>query len=219
VIGGCLGVLAGVCAGAVAADWQEAREVADMQRRTAAFEASLDVAAPPPAEGIRALLAQSGRVVVEPALADRIGEADLATAEELLASSDVDLHLAYLRAPYDRSLGYYIPSSAVAQWAAGVGETGHYVVLFDDGTLHTAAVGLEDGYVFAQSKGQPGPALVRVAEEMTTLEAEPLTLSEPSGSDYWGGVGGGIGAALLFGGLLVVPAFLALRFAVSRRGG
>lgn len=215
-VGAVVGVVAGVLLGTATQGWQESREAADVERRAEVFGRADEV--PPPGDAVRALLAQDSRVVVDPLLVDRLPEDDVRRAEAILADSPVPARIAYLAHP-DASHAGYTTSGAAVQWSTGVGEEGHYVVLWDNGGSESAAVGLEPPYVQARTDGQPGPALVRIAAEMAAWEAEPLPTEpdEPGDFDYWGGAAGGIGAAALFGTFVVLPLFALLRWYVGSR--
>ncbi|QCC76675.1 hypothetical protein [Nocardioides daphniae] len=106
----------------------------------------------------------------------------------------------------------------MAMWAGAVGEPGHYVAIFDDGTDEVYSIGHEDPFLAdVDTKGQPGPALVRLAEAATAWEAEPRTITPVAEQDDWGGVGGGIGFAFLVGCFVVLPLFWVLRIVVGVR--
>ena len=216
VVGALVGVVAGTAVGFATQAWQDSREASDLERRVAADD--YQVVVPEPVDAIRDLLAQDSRVVIDPLLADRVPEDDLRRAEELLDGSPVPARIAYLTYPADTTTGY-TPSGAGPQWWTNVGEEGHYVVLWSNGNTAVGAVGLEPEYVAGRTEGQPGPALVRIAEEMATWDAVPADEGpyEPSDFDYWSGIGGGIAAALLFGSFIVVPVFLLLRWYVGSR--
>ncbi|MCY7400549.1 MAG: hypothetical protein LH477_06275 [Nocardioides sp.] len=216
VIGAVVGIVTGTVLAVAVQGWQESREDADVASRAEVFGRQ-DVV-PPPGDAVRALVAQDTRVAVDPLLADRLPEEDRARAEEILAGSPVPARIAYLSYPDSNEVGY-TTTGAAAQWQTAVGEEGHYVVLWDNGSTQVCAVGLEAPYVDTRTQGQPGPALVRLAEEMTTWEAEPLATEPdaPSDSDYWGGTGGGIAAGGLMGAFGVVPLFLLLRWYVGTR--
>lgn len=215
VIGAVVGLGVALGSGVAVQQAQEDREDRDIDSRLAAFErVGKDV--PAPVDAVRALLDQPGPVVVDPLVADRVSPEDLARAEALVRAGDVPSHLAYLSAPLPHA--GYSASGALAQWAAAVGATGHYVILFDNGTAGVGSLGLEEEYLGSvQVKGQPGPALVRIAEEMTTWEAEERVVQPPSDEDDWGGISGGVVGLLFAGGLLVVPAFLILRHFLTQR--
>lgn len=216
VIGAVVGVAVGSGAAVVVQDWQEEREAADVERRAEVFGQVDEV--PPPGDAVRALVEQESFVAVDPLLADRIPEEDRAQAEEILAGAPVPARIAYLSYPDSNDVGY-TPTGAAAQWREAVGERGFYVVLWDSGYTESGAVDLTDPFVDTSTEGQPGPALVRLAEEMVTWEASPLPTepAEPNDSDYWGGLGGGIFAGMLMGAFGVVPAFLLLRWFVGSR--
>ncbi|WP_426241542.1 hypothetical protein [Nocardioides sp. LHG3406-4] len=215
-IGGAVGLLAGTGAAVLVLDHQESREAADTARRAEVFGRREVV--PPPGDAVRALVEQDTLVAVDPLLAGRVPEADRAQAEAILARSPVPSRIAFLRYPRGVYEGY-TNTGAAAQWHEAVGERGYYVVLWDSGSTESGAVGLEDPFVGTRTQGQPGPALVRLAEEMVTWEAQPLPTrpDAPSSQDYWGGIGGGIAAALLMGAFGVLPLFLLLRWYVGSR--
>lgn len=218
VIGAVVGLAAGVTADHQAQSWQEARQDADMAARTADFERPPETI-PGPVDVVRALLEQDGLVVVDPLLAERIPEEDLQRAEAILADSPVPARIAYVTNAFGSDDGYN-DGGLGPQWWSRVGEEGHYAVLFDNGSTDPGAVGLEPHYVDANTKGQPGPALVRLAEDMATWEAQALpTEPDPEiGDEEWGGVAGGLTMATFFGVFVVVPLFLGLRWlVVSRR--
>jgi hypothetical protein len=216
VVGAVVGVAVGTGVGFLTQDWQEAREASDLAAQ-ADFDAyQADV--PPPVDAIQELLDQDTRVVVDPLLEDRIPAEDRARAEEILASSPVPAHIAYLTYPHVGEDGY-TSSGAGPQWWTNVGEEGHYVIFWDTGFTEAGAVGLEPEHVWERTEGQPGPALVRIAEEMTTWEAVPADDGpyEVSDFDYWGGPWGGLGAAALFGAIGVLPVFFLVRWFVGSR--
>jgi hypothetical protein len=215
-IGAVVGIVAGTALGLGTQAWQESREASDVAARAAVFGQQDDV--PGPVDTVRELLDQDTRVVVDPLLADRLPADDVARAEDALAGSDVPARIAYLPYPDTNEVGY-TTSGVGPQWWTGVGETGHYVVLWDSGSTVSGAVGLEEHYVETRTEGQPGPALVRLAQEMATWEADPLPTepAPPGDVDEWGGLGGGIGFAALFGVVVVLPAFLVLRWWVGTR--
>ncbi|MBC2932988.1 hypothetical protein [Nocardioides sp. zg-1228] len=215
-IGALVGVVAGTALGLWTQSWQESREEDDIALRAEVFGRQ-DVV-PGPVDTVQELLRQESRVAVDPMLSGRIPPDDLAEAEAVLAGSRVPARIAYLPYPDTNDVGY-TASGVGPQWWTAVGEEGHYVVLWDTGSTDPGAVGLEEHYVESRTKGQPGPALVRLAEEMATWEAQPLPTepAPPSDFDYWGGLWGGLGAAVLFGAFGVLPAFGVLRWWVGTR--
>ncbi|GAB3031495.1 hypothetical protein GCM10011376_24770 [Nocardioides flavus (ex Wang et al. 2016)] len=215
LVGAVAGVVVGVLLGISTQSWQESREARDIERRAEEF-ARTDVV-PPPGDAVRALLEQDSLVVVDPLLADRLPTEDVGRAEAILEGADVPARIAYLTYPGTPREGY-TNSGAPVQWSTGVGEVGHYTVLWDTGFADTVAVGLEPPYLQSRVEGRPGPALVRVAEEMVTWGAEPLPSEprEPSRNDYWG-AGGGVAALLFVGAFVVLPLFALLRWYVGSR--
>lgn len=215
-IGAAVGLAAGAAVVVPVQDWQESREAADIERRAAVFGHEDDV--PPPGDAVRSLVEQDTLLALDPLLADRITEEERLRTEEILAGSPVPARIAYLRYP-DTSDDGYTANGALPQWSTAVDEEGHYVVLWDSGSHDSGALGLEPHYLDDRTKGQPGPALERIASEMATWAAEPLPTepAEPGRSDYWSGVGGGIAAGALMGAFGVVPVFLVLRWYVGSR--
>lgn len=185
-IGAVVGIAAGIALGLGTQSWQESREASDIAARAAVFAHQDDV--PGPVDTVQDLLDQETRVVVDPMLADRLPADDLSRAEEVLAGARVSARIAYLAYPDTNEVGY-TTSGVGPQWWTGVGETGHYVVLWDNGNTVTGAVGLDEPYVESRTEGQPGPALVRLAQEMATWEADPLPTepAPPDDFDEWGG--------------------------------
>lgn len=216
VVGAAVGLVAGAVVSISVQDRQERREASEMERLAEAVGQVERV--PPPGDAVRALVEQDTHVALDPLLADLIPADDVKRAEEILVGSPVPARIAFLSRPDLSEVGY-TTSGAAAQWRTSVGEEGHYVVLFDNGYTESGAVGLEDPSVDTRTKGQPGPALVRLAEEMATWEAEPLSTEpyQPSDFDYWGGIGGGLAAGGLMGVFGVVPVFLLLRWFVGTR--
>lgn len=214
VVGAVVGIGVGIGSVFPVQAWQEAREGSDMRARAEAFAVEDEV--PAPVDAVRELLAQDRLIAVDPLLADRVDETDRERAEAILASSPVPARIAVLSYPRTNDVGY-TAGGAGPQWWTGVGEEGHYVVLWDSGGTDVGAVGIEPDYLSARTEGQTGPALVRIAAEMATWEAVALP-TEPEGPrdfDYWAGTGGGIAAAFLFGTFVVLPCFFLLRTVVG----
>lgn len=203
-------VLAGLAVMAAVVVWQDHAQERD-QERTLAERIAADRytdKVPDPVDLVREISADpKQRVVVAPELADRIDPADLAAARAALADAEVPGWLAYL--PYPSSDRGYTNTGLVAQWMEAVGADGHYLVLWDQmGSVTNAARGMDEEYLEAETKGQPGPALVRIAEEMahwpdTPSDAE--TVPTPPSDSYYGGRVGGTVAGLLFAALTVGP--------------
>lgn len=212
LIGALVGLV--VALGAGAATWEREQERQDTQwaDRVAAFERTEEV--PPPVDVVRELLAQDTRVAVARSLEARVDPELRARAEEAVSRAPVPTRIAYL--PAATTTNGYTGSGAPAMWAAAIGEPGHYVVVYDDGTADVASVGYEEPYLYeVETRGQPGPVLLRTAEAAASWESEEEKLQPMSTQDYWGGFGGGVGAAFLFGGIVVVPLFLGLRLLVK----
>lgn len=212
VIGAVVGLASAVGTGLAVHDFQEDRAQRDLSARVAEFERVDEV--PSPVDAVRELVDQPGRAAVDPELKDRVGKDHLARAEAVLATAETPARVAYLRAPASDS-GYVRPGAA-AQWAHAVGEQGFYVMLFDDGSAEVQTIGLEEHYLDARVKGQPGPALVRIAEEIVAWEAEERTMTPPGDFDEWGGPVDGVLFALMAGGFIVAPGFYLLRMFTAR---
>lgn len=217
-----IGVVVALAAGIGLWNWQLDREEADLAERarllqTGALEVS-DV--PPPGEELRALIAQDGPVVIDPTVADQISDEQLSRATEVLTLSGKPLHLAFMRKP-DYMYDGYTTAGAVATWAHHVGEDGHYVVLWTGGRADVLSVGFDNEYMWEEAQGQPGPALVRVAEAMTEFSLDDEEEETPTGTrddrDYWGGTGGGVGIALLVVFFVVLPLHAGLYAVMLRR--
>ena len=199
-----------VVAGAVAfgaQGWQEDREAADL----AAVDASMLGAgdAPPPADMVRDLLEQDGPLVVHPDLVSGIDADLLAEARRILADADQSpvRRVAYVPRSDGLEVGY-TDSGALGQWMHAIGEDGHYVMVFEGGRTQSDALGVEPEYMGSSAKGQPGPALVRVASEMAEWRTDPVDDRRDevtNSSDYWGGPWGGVFAGLLIAFVTVLP--------------
>lgn len=212
-IGAVVGVASVFVTAPLVQEAQEEREAREWDRRVEVFHRQEEF--PPPVDVVRELLAQDGRVVVAERIADRVDAEPVAKAEELLKTTPVPVRVAYLPAP-DLDSGY-TASGAVAMWAGAVGEPGHYVGLFDDGRDEVYSIGYETPHLFdVETKGQPGPAILRVAEAAPSWDVEPLTLTPVSEYPDWGGTREGVIAGLLFAGIAVLPLFAGLRLAVGQ---
>lgn len=212
-IGAVGGLVFAVAMGFGTQAYQEDRE--DRDRAGLGIGGTAEV--PEPVDMVRDLLAQEGQIAVHPELADRIKPEHLERAREILAAapSEPARHIAYAPRPAELDTGY-TSAGALAQWMHAVGEEGHYVMFFDDGSAQVEAIGMRTEYLSDGAKGQPGPVLVRVAEDVAQWEAEPER-AEYEPSDEWGGLFGGVMAGLLIGSFTVVPLFLFLRWLVGRR--
>lgn len=173
---------------------------------------------PAPVDMVRDLLAEEGQLVVHPELVERIKPEDLERARAILADapSSPARRIAYAPRPDGLDVGY-TNSGAIAQWMHAIGEEGHYVMVFDDGTVEVEAIGMESEYILGGAKGQPGPALVRVAEEAAewSEELEESSVSDPSNT--WEEAFDGVMGGLVLGAFTVVPLFFLLRWSVGRR--
>ena len=209
-----VGALAGVLAGGVTQEFQERREVDDQGRRAALLNTTAEVG--PPGDTVRALIDQETSVPVHPDLAEQVDPDDLERARSILEETGRPLHLGHLPAPVGIYDGFNAEAAA-AQWVDSVGEDGHYVLLLDSGRALVESPGVEREYLAASAQGQPGPALVRIAEEMATWSVEPIPDREPDhGWDDWGGTEGGVLLGMMAAGFVVAPAFLVLRYFVGR---
>lgn len=216
-----IGLAVGLASGLGLWNWQLDREQDDLAERARLLQtgpSEVD-APPPPGEELRALIAQDGPVVIDEAVADQISDEQLARAREILTVSGKPLHLAFMRKP-DYMYDGYTTEGALATWAHDVGEDGHYVVLWTGGRADVHSVGFDEEYLWEEAEGQPGPALVRVAEVMAEFSLDDEEDDEPTVTrddrDYWGGAGGGVGIAFLLVFFVLLPAYAGL-FALARR--
>lgn len=215
-IGAAVGVAATLSLAPFVQEAQEEREAREWEQRVAAFQRQEDY--PPPPDVVRELLAQEGRVVIAERMADRIDPEDEARAEQLLAATPVTVRVAYLPAP-GLEAGYNT-SGAVATWAGAVGEPGHYVAIFDDGTDEVYSIDYEEPYLFdVGTKGQPGRVLVRVAEAAGGWEVEREELRPVSDQDDWGGPWEGVLLAGLLVCFVLLPIHWFLRIGVAAARG
>ncbi len=198
--------------------WMDDRQER-IERRTLAERIAYDQhrdVVPEPIDLVRKIATDRALVVVAPELADQVSSTDLAAARAALTDAEVPGRLAYL--PYPETDSGYTTSGLPLQWMEAIGTDGHYVVLWNrSGLTESTGRGMADEYLSTETKGQPGKALVRIAEEMATWPQEPAEGDTPpsrSTNSYWGGRGGGIAAGLLFGGLTVVP-LLGIAWAVA----
>lgn len=194
--------------------YQEGREARD--RASLGVGATED--APPPVDMVRELLAEEGQIVVHPELVDRIEPEYLERARELLAAapSEPARRIAYVPRPAELHTGY-TRAGALGQWMHDIGEEGHYVMIFDDGSAEVQAIGMRGEFLSDGAKGQPGPVLVRVAEQVAEWESEPEWATAGGSGDEFEAFLGGVMAGLMIGLVTVVPLFLALRWFVGRR--
>lgn len=212
-IGALGGLVFAVVMGLGTQAYQEGRE--DRDRAALGIGGTDNV--PAPVDMVRDLLEQEGQIVVHPELVDRITPEDLERARELLAAapSEPARRIAYAPRPAELDSGY-TNSGALGQWMHSIGEEGHYVMIFDDGSTQIEAIGMRSEYLSDGAKGQPGPALVRVAEQVAEWENEPEWETSTGGSDDFGGPFGGVMAGLMIGAMTVVPLFYLLRWSVGR---
>lgn len=223
---------AGLAAGLGHWHWQADREAGDRLRAAAAREVTsreseergwkVPADLPPPGEELRALLGQKSRVVLDPSLASSVAEDDLRRAEKILDDSGKPLRLAFMR-DHESISGPYSTRSGAARWAYGVGEAGHYVVLWPGGLVDQISLGVPEDYLDETGQGQPSRALVRIAEAMTALpvaSSAPDEDSSASDEDEWLGperisLGEGLLVVLVVLLAVVVPAHRGLVFLVS----
>lgn len=218
-LGSAVGAAVAVAAGLGAQAYQEQRQEADLAALDASLVGAADV--PPPGDTIRDLLAQEGPLAVHPDLQDGVEPEQLRRAREVLegAGESPARRVGYLPRPEGLAAGY-TTSGALVQWMDAIGEEGHYVLVFEGGSTQVGAIGLEQEYLDAEAKGQPGPALLRVATEVAQWPAEPETdpderWAEPD--DEFGGLWGGLAAGVLIAAVTVVPIFAVVRFLAARR--
>ena len=157
-------------------------------------------AAEPPGDRVQAAIdgVQETGFYVAPELRGQLSDDEVAGIEQIVADSDVPLFVVWWEDT--RDAGYNTAYAALDQLRVGVGEDGYYAVVTRGSYPLVEAVGYASPYVDADAKGRPADALTRYVTELAAVPPEPER--EPgSGSDYWGGAGGGIAAGLLFAGL------------------
>lgn len=219
-IGSAAGVV--VAVGVVAGSYVQQQAEGDPYATSGGLSRTATRDVPPPVDTVRALLAQDSPLAVHPDLVDTVDPKALRQAREVLeeAGQSPVRRVAYV--PWDTSVhSGFTPSGAMAQWMDGVGEDGHYVMVFQGGSFLTGAIGLDDQYLRSGAEGQPGPALLRVATEVAQWPAESRDGAD--GADRAGDDGelpllGELALGTLAGGVLatltVLPAFWGVR---SRR--
>lgn len=212
VIGAVVGALVAGGVGSMVWDSEQERAAEQWEKRQAAHARVEQV--PPPADVVSEIAAQDRAVVMPARIAGRVDPQVREQAEAALAGVEVPVRLAYLPAPTLHN--GYTSSGAPAMWAEAVGEEGFYVVVYDDGSAEVTSPGYEEPYLYdIETKGQPGPVLLRTAQAAAEWVPERDVVRPPSDFDYWDGWGGGIAAAGLFGLFVVVPIFLGLRLLVK----
>lgn len=131
-------------------------------------------AMPAPGEILREVLdRQDERVVVSRELTSLVTPADLATAQSILKAADVPAWIFLIPQddPMDGSYTQYGAAEVLGTHVAD-GKPGYVVTLYPDGQSVVSEQGGVDGNSL-ESTGRPGPALIRMAEEIATWSAEP----------------------------------------------
>lgn len=144
---------------------------------------------------------------VGPELRDELTPDEVAGIERIIKGAEVPLYVVWWNDA--RDAGFTTPYAALDQLRVGVGEDGYYAVVTEGYIPLLEAVGYSTPYIDADGKGRPADALTRIVTEMAELPPEVDAAPGPR-SDYWGGVGGGLAAGLLFGGLAYLGLLLVI---------
>lgn len=163
-----LGLLVGLCLGGTA--WW----VGGLGDEGYRYEDKKQTAMPAPGEILREVLARKDeRVVVSRELTSLVAPADLARARRILEAAEVPAWI-FLIPQDDPMDGSYTQHGAAEVLGANVthGKPGYVVTLYPDGQNVVSEQGGVEG-ALVESTGRPGPALVRMAEEIATWSAEP----------------------------------------------
>lgn len=219
-IAGAVGVVVALVTGLGVQSYQDNRLTEDL----AALDRSLvgDSDVPPPGDTVRDLVAYEGPLYVDPELVDTVPAEQVDRAREVLAAVDPSpvRRVGYLPRPEGLDAGF-TARGALHQWMDAVGQEGHYVLVFEGGRTEIGSLGLSREFLSTgAARGQPGPALVRVAGEVAEWTTTPQIDQRERlqrQSDYWGGFWGGLFAGLLIGAVSVLPVFAVVRWLVARR--
>jgi hypothetical protein len=156
---------------------------------------------------------------IAPELRGQLTASETSRIEQALAGAEVPAFLVWWKPTADA--GYNTEYAALDQLRARVGVDGFYAVVAGTRSVLVGTVGYDDVFIDASPQGRPGPALLRIAED---LAAQRAARPAPPGerSDYWGGPGGGLAAGLLMVGLGYAVVLLAIWITgrlVRGRGG
>ncbi len=206
-----LAVGAGVAAGTIPGHHPEVEQVSFDE---ANFRAA---AAHPIGDRVQAAVdgVQETGFYVGPELRDELTPAQVAGIEEIIAGAEVPLFIVWWDEA--RDAGYNTPYAALDQLRVGVGREGYYALVTEGYVPLLEAVGHASPYIDADGKGRPADSLTRIATEMAELPPRADIRPAPE-SDYWGGVGGGITAGLLFAGLGYLGLLIVIGIAGLARG-
>lgn len=219
-VAGAAGAVVAVATGLGVQNHQENRQSEDLAALDASIIGDSDI--PPPGDTVRDLIAQDGPLFVHPELVDDLSPGHVERARQVLEAADQSpvRMVGYLPRPEGLDTGY-TARGALHQWMDAIDEEGHYVLVFEGGATQIGSIGLDREYLSSEaSRGQPGPALERVAEEVaewTTSPAIDRRERVQRQSDYWGGFWGGLAAGGMIATVTVLPLYGVLWFLVRRR--
>ncbi len=201
---------AGVAAGTLPGHHPEVEQISFDQRNLAV------AASHPIGDRVQAAVdgVQETGFYVGPELRDELTPAEVDRIERVIAGAEARLFVVWW--DQARDAGYNTPYAALDQLRAGVGEDGYYAVVTEGYIPLLESVGYQSPYIDADGKGRPAEALTQIVREMAQIPPSEDTPPGPR-SDYWGGVGGGIAAGLLFGGLAYLGLLLVVGIAGATR--
>ena len=125
--------------------------------------------------------------------------------EAVIADAAVPVHVVVWRASSEAG-GEPYSFTLPEMFAEQLGEPGVYVVWQGPEDADTAAETGKRLDYFVPDLDDTGDAATRISEFVAGLDEDSLITDD--NSDYWGGVGGGIGAGVLFGGAIALGAWV-----------
>lgn len=144
---------------------------------------------------------RESHIYVSPESADLVSDADRARLETAAAASRPEIFVVVWEVTSEG--GFYLPTEGVRQIGAELGRPGYYVSIGRDG-VSSDDVGIDGDYVSADHFDE-GETIDEqtVAAQITEIIAEndgrDYSEATTTGSHYWGGPWGTLGAGLLFG--------------------
>ncbi|MGH3357265.1 MAG: hypothetical protein ACRDO7_00585 [Nocardioidaceae bacterium] len=150
---------------------------------------------------------------VAPELRRRLTDRQVDDIREAVESADQPFYLAYMTDT--TTAGYYQNYNAVDIIADHIGDDGLYAIVDERLRASETSRGVGFDYIEADALlGRDAVALKSYAKAVAQAPEQPLE----SGSDFWGGPGGGITAGVLFaaGGYLVLLFVVWIAFPVRK---
>lgn len=135
--------------------------------------------------------------------------------EATIADAAVPVHVVVWRASQEAG-GEPYSFTLPEMFADQLGEPGVYVVWQGPQDADTAAATGRRIDYFVPDLVETGDAATRISEFVAGLDAESVVADDSA--DYWGGVGGGIGAGILFGGSIALGAWVLTGIARAATG-